>query len=150
LFGSVSTVSGRGVSNAGRPRLPTRLMVALLYLKHSFNQSDEEVIQRWGETLTWQYFSGNEYIEHQWPCDPTQLGRLRKALGEEGVEELLARTMEVDVTLKLIAKRELTRVIVDSTVQEKAVSHPTDSKLLEAARSKVVNPPKAILGRSWL
>ena len=53
------------------------------------------MIQRWGETPTWQYFSGNEYFEHQWPCDPTQLGRFRKALGEEGVEELLARTMKV-------------------------------------------------------
>ena len=143
LFGPVSAVAGGGVSNAGRPRLPTRLMVALLYLKHAFNESDEDVIQRWGETPTWQYFSGNEYFEHQWPCDPTQLGRFRKALGEEGVEELLARTMEVAVTLKLIAKKELTRVIVDSTVQEKAVAHPTDSKLLETARSKVVEAAKA-------
>jgi transposase, IS5 family len=64
-------------------------------------------------------------------------------LGEEGVEELLARTMEVAVTLKLIAKKELTRVIVDSTVQEKAIAHPTDSKLLETARSKVVEAAKA-------
>ena len=88
-------------------------------------------------------FSGNEYFEHQWPCDPTQLGRFRKALGEEGVEELLARTMEVAVTLKLIAKKELARVIVDSTVQEKAVAHPTDSKLLETARAKVVEAAKA-------
>ena len=118
-------------------------MVALLYLKHAFNESDEEVIQRWGETSTWQYFSGNEYFEHQWPYDPTQLGRFRKALGEEGVEELLARTMEVAVTLKLIARKELARVIVDSTVQEKAVAHPTDSKLLETARAKVVEAAKA-------
>jgi transposase, IS5 family len=143
LFGPVSVVAGGSISNAGRPRLPTRLMVALLYLKHAFNESDEDVIQRWGETPTWQYFSGNEYFEHQRPCDPTQLGRFRKALGEEGVEELLARTMEVAVTLKLIAKKELTRVIVDSTVQEKAISHPTDSKLLETARSKVVEAAKA-------
>lgn len=105
LFGPISVVAGGGFSNAGRPRLPTRLMVALTYLKHAFNESDEDVIQRWGETPTWQYFSGNEYFEHQWPCDPTQLGRFRKALGEEGVEELLARTMEVAVTLKLIAKK---------------------------------------------
>ena len=35
LFGPVSAVAGGGVSNAGRPRLPTRLMVALLYLKHA-------------------------------------------------------------------------------------------------------------------
>ena len=143
LFGSVSGVVGGGVSSAGRPRLPTRLMVALLYLKHAFNESDEDVIQRWGETPTWQYFSGNEYFEHRWPCDPTQLGRFRKLLGEEGVEELLARTMEVAVTLKLIAKRELSRVIVDSTVQEKATAHPTDSKLLETARAKVVEAAQA-------
>ncbi len=143
LVGPVSSVTGGGISNAGRPRLPTRLMVALLYLKHAFNESDEDVIQRWGETPTWQYFSGNEYFEHQWPCDPTQLGRFRKALGEEGVEELLARTMEVAVTLKLIAQKELTRVIVDSTVQEKAIAHPTDSKLLETARAKVVEAAKA-------
>jgi len=142
LFGPVSAVACGGVSNAGRPRLPTRLMVALLYLKHAFNESDEDVIQRWGETPTCQYFSGNEFFEHQWPRDPTQLGRFRKALGEEGVEELLARTKEVAVTLKLIAKKELTRVIVDSTVQEKAVAHPTDSKLLETARSKVVEVAK--------
>lgn len=143
LFGPVMGVVGGGVSNAGRPRLPTRLMVALLYLKHAFSESDEDVIQRWGETPTWQYFSGSEYFEHQWPCDPTQLGRFRKALGEEGVEQLLARTMEVAVTLQLIAKKELTRVIVDSTVQEKAIAHPTDSKLLETARTKVVEAAKA-------
>lgn len=143
LFGPVSGVVGGGTSNAGRPRLPTRLMVALLYLKHAFNESDEDVIQRWGETPTWQYFSGNEYFEHRWPCDPTQLGRFRKLLGEEGVEELLARTMEVAVTLKLIARKELTRVIVDSTVQEKAIAHPTDSKLLETARAKVVEAAQA-------
>jgi len=122
LFGPISAVTSGGISNAGRPRLPTRLMVAQLYLKHAFNQSDEDVIQRWGETPTWQYFSGNEYFEHRWPCDPTLLVKFRKLLGEEGVEELLARTMEVAVTLKLIAKKELTRVIVDSTVQEKAIA----------------------------
>jgi len=143
LIGPVSSVSGGGIVKAGRPRLPTRLMVAPLYLKHAFNESDEDVIQRWGETPTWQYFSGNEYFEHRWPCDPTQLGRCRKALGEEGVEELLARTMEVAFTLKLIARNELTRVIVDSTVKEKAAAHPTDSKLLETARAKVVQEAKA-------
>ncbi|WP_158271663.1 transposase [Limnohabitans sp. 2KL-1] len=133
LFGPVSAVACGGVSNAGQPRLPTRLMVALLYLKHAFNGSYEDVIQRWVETPTWQYFSDNEYFEHQSPCDPTHLGRFRKVLGEEGVDELLARTMEVAVTLKLIAKKELTRVIVDSTVQAKAVAHPTDSKALHNA-----------------
>jgi IS5 family transposase len=143
MVGPTQALAGSGVSNAGRPRLPTRLMVSLLYLKHAFNESDEDVIQRWGETPTWQYFSGNEYFEHRWPCDPTLLVKFRKLLGEEGVEELLARTIEVAVTLKLIAKKELSRIIVDSTVQEKAIAHPTDSKLLETARVKLVEVAKA-------
>ena len=55
LFGSVvQTINGR--PNAGRPRLPIRLMVSLLYLKHAFNESDEGVVERWAETPTWQYF----------------------------------------------------------------------------------------------
>jgi transposase, IS5 family len=126
LFGATEVIAGAGVSKAGRPRLPTRLMVSLLYLKHAFNESDEDLIQRRGETPTWQYFSGNEYFEHRWPCDPTQLVKFRKLLGEEGVEELLARTIEVAVTLKLIANKELSRIIVDSTVQEKVIAHPTN------------------------
>ena len=95
MFGPTVAVAGAGVSNAGRPRLPTRLMISLLYLKHAFNESDEDVVQRWGETPSWQYFSGNEYFEHRWPCDPTQLVKFRKLIGEEGVEEMLARTVEV-------------------------------------------------------
>ena len=143
MFGPTVAVAGAGVSNAGRPRLPTRLMISLLYLKHAFNESDEDVVQRWGETPSWQYFSGNEYFEHRWPCDPTQLVKFRKLIGEEGVEEMLARTVEVAVTLKLIAKKELCRIIVDSTVQEKAIAHPTDSKLLETARVKLVELAKS-------
>jgi IS5 family transposase len=85
LFGATEMIAGAGVSKAGRPRLPTRLMVSLLYLKHAFNESYEDLIQRWGETPTWQYFSGNEYFEHRWPCDPTQRVKFRKLLGEEGV-----------------------------------------------------------------
>jgi IS5 family transposase len=75
LFGSVLAFAGGGVSNAGRPRLPTRLMVALLYLKHAFNESDEDVIQRWGETPTWQYFlatsissTNGRATRHNWGC----------------------------------------------------------------------------------
>ena len=56
---------------------------------------------------------------------------------------MLARTVEVAVTLKLIAKKELSRIIVDSTVQEKAIAHPTDSKLLETARVKLVELAKS-------
>jgi IS5 family transposase len=66
LCGPVSVASVGGISTSGRPLLPTRLMVALLYLKHAFSETYEDVIKRWGESPIWQYFSGNEYFEHQW------------------------------------------------------------------------------------
>lgn len=59
------------------------------------------------------------------------------------MEELLARTMEVAVTLKLIARNKLTPVIVDSKVQVKAIANLTDNKLLETALAKVVNAAQA-------
>jgi IS5 family transposase len=102
--------------------VPLRIMIALLYLKHAFNESDEGVVERWGETPTWQFFSGQAYFEHHRPCDATTLVKFRQLLGEEGVEEL--------------------RVIVDSTVQHKAIAHPTDSRLLETARAKLVEAAK--------
>ena len=58
LFGPTAQLAGAGLSNAGRPRLPIRLMVALLYLKHAFNLSDEELCERWSENVVWQFFSG--------------------------------------------------------------------------------------------
>ncbi|WP_233574805.1 IS5 family transposase [Pusillimonas sp. NJUB218] len=129
-------------SNAGRPRVPLRIMISLLYLKHAFNESDEGVVERWGETPTWQFFAGQAYFEHRPPCDATTLVKFRKLLGEDGVEELLAQTINVAVELKLIKPQELSRVIVDSTVQEKAIAHPTDSRLLETARIKLVEAAK--------
>ncbi len=129
-------------SKAGRPRVALRIMVSLLYLKHAFNESDEGVVDRWGETPTWQFFSGQAYFEHQRPCDATTLVKFRQLLGEEGVEELLAQTINVALEIKLIKPQELARVIVDSTVQHKAIAHPTDSRLLETARVKLVEAAK--------
>jgi IS5 family transposase len=142
LFGTHTAVIGGGVSAAGRPRLPMRLMLSLLYLKHAFNLSDEAVVERWSENVVWQYFSGLEYYEPRLPCDATQLGRFRKAIGEAGVEELLRATIETAVTTKAVNPSELERVIVDTTVQEKAVAFPTDSRLLEIARYQVVKAAK--------
>ncbi len=141
LFGEAPVMQARK-SNAGRPRVPLRIMIALLYLKHAFNESDEGVVERWGETPTWQFFSGQAYFEHHRPCDATTLVKFRRLLGDEGVEELLAQTVNTAVELKLIKPQELQRLIVDSTVQHKAIAHPTDSKLLETARVKLVEAAK--------
>ena len=142
LFGTALEISGGGTSPAGRPRLPIRLMSALLYLKHAFNLSDEELVERWAENVVWQYFSGQTYYEPRLPCDATQIGRFRKAIGEAGVEELLKATIDTAVSTKAIRPSEFERVIVDSTVQEKAIAHPVDSRLLEIARAKIVQAAK--------
>jgi IS5 family transposase len=130
------------LSNAGRPRLPLRLMVALLYLKHAFNLSDEELCERWSENVVWQFFSGMAYYEPRPPCDATQIGRFRRVLGEAGVEQLLKSTIEASVSMGVVKKSEFERIIVDTTVQEKAIAHPTDSRLLEIARHKVASAAK--------
>jgi IS5 family transposase len=144
LLGAHEVEFGNGISPAGRPRLSIRLMASLQYLKNSFNLSDEELVQRWSENVVWQFFSGMEYYEPRLPCDPTQIGRFRRAVGEEGLEQLLKATIETAVEIKAIKPSELERVIVDTTVQEKAIAHPVDSRLLEIARHKVVNAAKQV------
>ena len=138
LFGVNSLEFAGGVSAAGRPRLPTRLMVGLLYLKHAYNESDDSVCERWAQGVYFQFFCGEEYFQPRLPCDPTNLVRFRQALGEAGVEELLATTIAAAVQMKAVTPAEFERVIVDTTVQEKAIAYPSDSRLLEVARAKLV------------
>ena len=142
MFGATETLVDAGRSNAGRPKLPIRLMASLLYLKHSFNLSDEELVVRWSENVVWQFFSGMAYYEHRLPCDATQIGRFRRDLGEDGLELLLKATIDTAVAIDAVKPKDLERVIVDSTVQEKAIAHPVDSRLLEIARHKVVSAAK--------
>ena len=127
-----------GVSYAGRSRLPIRLMCSLIYLKHAFNLSDEETCERWAENVVWQYFSGMDYYEPRPPCDATQIGRFRAAIGETGMQAILKATIDTAVTSEAIKPAEFERIIVDSTVQEKAIAYPVDSRLLEIARHKIV------------
>ena len=144
LFGTHERPVSVGDSAAGRPRLPMRLMLSLLYLKHAYNLSDEAVVERWSENVVWQFFSGEAYYRPTSPCDATQLGRFRSRLGEAGMEELLKATLDTAVATKAVQPSEFERVIVDSTVQEKAIAHPVDSRLLEIARYKVVKAAKGV------
>ena len=138
LFGSSLQIAGGASTRSGRPRLSIRLMVSLILLKHTYNESDESVVERWAQDVYFQYFSGLDYFEAKKPCDPTQIGRFRTAIGEAGLAEILARTVNTAVALKAITPKELETIIIDSTVQEKAIAHPTDSRLLEVARIKLV------------
>jgi IS5 family transposase len=123
--------------NNGAPGLPTRLMVGLYYLKYTFNLSDEELVMRWVENPYWQYFCGEEYFQTDFPCDDTSLGVWRRRIGEEQLKLVLEETVRVAIEKKFVSKKELSEVIVDTTVQEKNITFPTDAKLLYSAIVKL-------------
>lgn len=126
------------VTTTGRPALPTRLIAGLLYLKHTFALSDEEVVKRWTENPYWQHFCGERYFQHEVPCDPSSLVRWRKRIGEAGVEWLLTQTIAAAASSGTMKRESLSTIVLDTTVQPKAIAHPTDSRLLNRAREQLV------------
>jgi IS5 family transposase len=130
------------VSRAGRPATSPRLIAGLLYLQHAFDLSDEEVVWQWVENSYWQVFTGETSLQTEPPIDPSSLTRWRKRLGEAGVEELLAATIEAAKRAGVIKASSVKRVIVDTTVMPKAIAHPTDSRLLERCREHLVRAAK--------
>jgi len=135
LSGAMSTSF---VSSRGRPASSPRLIAGLLYLQHAFDLSDEDVVWQWIENPYWQVFTGETYFQTTPPIDPSSLTRWRKRLGEAGVEELLAETIEAAKRAQVVKSASLKQVIVDTTVMEKAIAHPTDSRLLERCREQLV------------
>lgn len=114
----------------GRPGYPIRLMVGLHYLKYTYNLSDEELIARWVENPYWQYFCGEQYFQHVVPMDPSNMTRWRNRVNDSGLDVLLQTTIEAGLKMKVIKKKDLEHVNVDTTVSEKNITYPTDAKLL--------------------
>jgi IS5 family transposase len=131
--------SGFFPSTTGRPATSPRLVAGLLYLQHAFRLSDEAVVARWVENPYYQHFTGEVFFQHRPPIDPTSLTRWRKRIGEEGVEWLLTKTIEAGRKSGAVKDASLEQVAVDTTVMEKAIAHPTDSRLLERARAQLVD-----------
>ena len=123
----------------GRPAKATRLMVGLHYLKHTFDLSDEEVVGQWVENPYWQYFCGADYFEHESPIDPSLMTKWRNRIKSEGLEKLLGETIKAGLKSKVIKERSLGKINVDTTVQEKAITFPTDAKLYHKMREKLVD-----------
>jgi IS5 family transposase len=126
-------------STTGRPALSTRLMASLLYLKHVYALSDEDIVERWSENPYWQHFSGERYFQHELPCDPSSLVRWRQRIGEAGCEWLLAQSIEAARRGRVVKRASLDTVVLDTTVQPKAIAHPTDSRLLNRAREQLAD-----------
>jgi IS5 family transposase len=112
-------------TNFGAPAKPIRLMAGLLILKQMFNKSDEVIVEEWKQNPYYQFFTGSSHFEWDFPCDPTDLVYFRKRIGEEGVKVIFATSIELHQKKVDEAKE----VIVDTTVQEKNITFPTDTKL---------------------
>ncbi len=111
-------------SHTGRPAKPIRLMVSLLILKQLHNLGDETVIEQWIQNPYFQYFSGEKEFQWKAPCDPSDLVHFRNRVGDNRINKIL----EVSVKMQE-DKVDKENVIVDTTVQEKNITFPTDVKM---------------------
>jgi transposase, IS5 family len=122
----------------GRPPLPTRLMAGLAILKHTHDVSDEVLCERWLENPYYQLFCGEEFFRHTLPFDRSSMTRWRQRMGEERLLALLQESLSLATRAGAAKPVDFTRVIVDTTVQPKAVAFPTDATLLHRARERLV------------
>lgn len=122
----------------GRPGGSIRLMAGLLLLKDMKGLSDEEVCGVWRENPYFQYFCGEEFFQHRLPVEPPSLSIFRKRIGARGMERLLEETLRMGLKAGTMTARDLQRVNVDTTVQEKAIRFPTDTQLCHKAREEVL------------
>jgi IS5 family transposase len=126
----------------GRRGLRTRLMVGLHLLKHMKGLSDEELCAAWLENPYFQAFCGETHFRHRLPFDRSSMTRWRKRIGPDEMDLVLAETIAVAVKTGAVNERQLSRITVDTTVQTKAVAHPTDSHLLLRAAEWLVRLSK--------
>ena len=134
----------------GAPALPTRLMAGLNYLKYTYNLSDEALVERWLENPYWQYFCGETHFQTDFPCDASSLSIWRRRIGEEKLKLLIEETIRVAIEKKFVTQKELSQVVVDTTVQEKNITFPTDAKLLARSIIKLGKLDMPLFFRTFL
>lgn len=126
----------------GQPPLPTRLMAGLAILKHMHDLSDEVLCARWVENPYYQLFCGEEFFCHKLPFDRSSMTRWRQRMGEEKLIALLQESLATATRTGAAKPADFTKVIVDTTVQPKAVAFPTDARLMHRARTRLVRLAK--------
>lgn len=129
-------------SERGRPGTETRFMIGLLLLKQIYGLSDEAICERWVNDPYFQHFTGESFFQHALPHERSGLSHWRKRLGER-LEILLAESLRVAHDSGALKKDDLARITVDTTVQPKNVTHPTDAKLMLKAIGQLVAQAKA-------
>jgi IS5 family transposase len=113
----------------GRPSVPIRTIVGLLLLKQMYSLGDETVVERYLENPYWQHFCGEVYFQYKLPFDPSDFVHFRHRIGPKGMEKIFKQSIELFD--KDFIRKEVKEVRVDTTVQEKNITFPTDRKLTE-------------------
>lgn len=116
-------------STEGRPGIAVRLIVGLHILKHMYNLSDDNVCERWVHDPYFQYFCGENYFQHDFPIERSSMTHFRKRVGEDFCIALLQESLNTAHKLGALETKQIERVVVDTTVQPKAITFPTDAKL---------------------
>ena len=127
----------------GHPPLPTRLMAGLAIIKHTYDLSDERLCEIWLENPYYQLFCGEEFFCHDLPFDRSSITRWRQRMGEDKLNALIQESLNIATRTQAAKPGDFTKIIVDTTVQEKAVMFPTDARLMHRAREKLVRLAKA-------
>lgn len=122
----------------GRPGGSIRLMVGLCIIKDKTGLSNEALCEEWRRNPYYQYFCGEVHFQHDGPVKPPSISIFRGRIGEKGHERILAETIRAGLMSGAVNKRDLEKVTVDTTVQEKAVKFPTDTQLCHKAREELV------------
>jgi len=122
----------------GQPPLPARLVAGLFILKHTHSLSDEALCARWLENPYYQYFCGEQVFRHELAFERSSMSRWRGRLGEENLAALLQESLSVAHKTGALETKDLERVVADTTVQPKAIAHPTDARLMYRAIEKLV------------
>lgn len=112
-------------SNTGTPSKPVRMMAGLLILKYLENLSDERVVAAWVQNPYFQYFCGEQFFQWNFPCTPSDLTHFRNRIGTEGVKFIFEHSVEINETN--ISKEDA--LLIDTTMQEKNITFPTDQEL---------------------
>lgn len=123
-------------SDNGRPSVPIRTMVGMMLLKSMYNLSDEGVVARWVENPYMQYFTGEKVFRKRPPMNPIDMTKFRNRTGDSGAEKILRISLMVNAWE--LTEKELGQVMIDSTVQEKNITYPTDAKLYRKIIERVL------------
>ena len=119
-------------SEHGRPGEPVRFIIGMFILKHTYALSDEQVWDRWVESPYFQYFTGEEFFQHELPHERSGMSHWRNRIGDT-LDVLLQESLRIAHDTGALKKSDLARVTVDTTVQPKNITFPTDAKLLLVA-----------------